>query len=79
MAQGVLKLRNLVGGAWVGSPSGRVALVLNPATDRVDRRPPSADLGDALDRQEAVRVRRDMSKYALEDYSQVKHVMAKLG
>ena len=32
MAEGVLKLRNLVGGEWVSSLSGRVAPVLNPAT-----------------------------------------------
>src|SRR5438552_17976381 len=46
-----MKLRNLVGGEWVSSLSGRVAPVLNPATADVIALAP---VGDAADVDRAV-------------------------
>jgi len=46
VAEGVLKLRNLVGGEWVSSLSGRVAPVLNPATADVIALAPVGDVAD---------------------------------
>ena len=46
MAEGVVKLRNLVGGEWVSSLSGRVAPVLNPATADVIALAPVGDEAD---------------------------------
>jgi len=51
VAEGVLKLRNLVGGEWISSLSGRVAPVLNPATADVIALAP---VGDAADVDRAV-------------------------
>jgi 1-pyrroline dehydrogenase len=46
VAEGVEKPRNLVGGAWVSSVSGRVAPVLNPATAEVIALAPVGDEAD---------------------------------
>jgi aminobutyraldehyde dehydrogenase len=46
VAEGVVKLRNLVGGEWVSSLSGRVAPVLNPATANVIALAPVGDEAD---------------------------------
>ena len=46
---------------------------------RLGQRPHPAGLGDAARRLQAVRLRQGPLVYALEDYTEVKHVMVSLG
>jgi acyl-CoA reductase-like NAD-dependent aldehyde dehydrogenase len=83
VAEGVLKLRNLVGGEWVSSLSGRVAPVLNPATTDVIALPPVGSEAELVLAIESIRVGNPVGDPALDmgrsSPRQVKHVMAKLG
>jgi|SwirhirootsSR3_FD_contig_51_5270461_length_296_multi_3_in_0_out_0_1 hypothetical protein len=89
MSVAVSQHKNFVGGEWVDSSSAETMEVLNPSTGeviaevargrhRLDQRPHSAHGRDAARRLQGVGLRQDLSVYSLEDYTQIKHVMAKI-
>jgi acyl-CoA reductase-like NAD-dependent aldehyde dehydrogenase len=69
-------LRNLVAGDLVDAVEGGVREVVNPATGDVIAEVPEGSQADGGFKESGYG--KDMSVYSLEDYTQIKHVMAKL-
>ena len=74
MSVAVSQHKNFVGGEWVDSSGGETIGVLNPSTGEVVAEVARSTAENANRAVEAAK----NSVYSLEDYTQIKHVMAKI-